>query len=412
MRNRIAIILFVFMLAGSVFGGVYSGGTGEPNDPFIIASANDLNEIGLNDEDWSSYFVMVNDINMADYTATQFNVICGNHAEEGSWYTTFEGVFDGKGHVISNLKIELDREKVGLFGYIGNRGTVKNVSLEAVKVSGESYVGGIAGRNEGVIDNCHVRGNINGISVCGGITGYQGCSSSSNCSFRGQITGTSEIGGIAGRVTGGAGGGAGDNILKCYAMVEITGEQACGGIVGHNTGGNFLMCFSKGTITCLSEAGGFAGVTYDHCGYGGVFRDCYADVTVICSEFAGGFSGTDPGMHGQILNCYCSGKVIYDVNDCDRVGGFIGNDQLYMKQNIANCYFLETAGPDTGSGKSLSEEQMTQQESFAGWDFINVWGIGQGQTYPYLRQYSAADISSDGVVNFADFAILAESWLK
>jgi len=47
-------------------------------------------------------------------------------------------------------------------------------------------------------------------------------------------------------------------------------------------------------------------------------------------------------------------------------------------------------------------------------DFISLsfWGIGQGQTYPYLRQYSAADVSRDGVVNFADFAILADRWLE
>ena len=47
-----------------------------------------------------------------------------------------------------------------------------------------------------------------------------------------------------------------------------------------------------------------------------------------------------------------------------------------------------------------------------GWDFNSVWGIGEGQTYPYLRRYVAADMSGDGVVNFFDLAILAENWLK
>jgi hypothetical protein len=47
----------------------------------------------------------------------------------------------------------------------------------------------------------------------------------------------------------------------------------------------------------------------------------------------------------------------------------------------------------------------------AGWDFVNVWGIGENQTYPYLRRYSAADINQDASVNFLDLALLAENWL-
>ena len=56
---------------------------------------------------------------------------------------------------------------------------------------------------------------------------------------------------------------------------------------------------------------------------------------------------------------------------------------------------------------------MKKESTFAdaGWDFVDVWGIADNQTYPYLRQYSAADMSRDGVVNFVDFAMLADSWL-
>ena len=38
----------------------YSGvGTGEPSNPYQIADANDMNEIGLHPEDWGSQFLMV-----------------------------------------------------------------------------------------------------------------------------------------------------------------------------------------------------------------------------------------------------------------------------------------------------------------------------------------------------------------
>ncbi|GAI76806.1 unnamed protein product, partial [marine sediment metagenome] len=75
----------------------YSGGTGEPNDPYQIAGANDMNEIGTHTEDWGSHFLLVNDINLAEYTGTEFNIIGPNAI------TPFTGVFDGNGHTISNF---------------------------------------------------------------------------------------------------------------------------------------------------------------------------------------------------------------------------------------------------------------------------------------------------------------------
>ncbi|MHC4546355.1 MAG: hypothetical protein ACYSYL_17895 [Planctomycetota bacterium] len=48
----------------------------------------------------------------------------------------------------------------------------------------------------------------------------------------------------------------------------------------------------------------------------------------------------------------------------------------------------------------------------ASWDFINVWDIGENQTYPYLRVCLAGDINKDGIVNFLDIAITANQWLE
>jgi hypothetical protein len=48
----------------------------------------------------------------------------------------------------------------------------------------------------------------------------------------------------------------------------------------------------------------------------------------------------------------------------------------------------------------------------AGWDFINVWNIGENQTYPYLRVYLPSDINKDGIVNFVDVAITTNKWME
>ena len=92
------------------------------------------------------------------------------------------------------------------------------------------------------------------------------------------------------------------------------------------------------------------------------------------------------------------------------MGGFIGDDRT--PKGVFSSYFIETSGPDNGFGEPLSEAQMKQQESFQGWDFVEIWGIGENQTYPYLRIEPAGDLNRDMKVDFTDFAILASHWLE
>jgi hypothetical protein len=62
--------------------------------------------------------------------------------------------------------------------------------------------------------------------------------------------------------------------------------------------------------------------------------------------------------------------------------------------------------------EGLPTSQLQQQSTFTNWDFINVWNIGENQTYPYLRVYLAGDINMDDIVNFFDFAIEADQWMQ
>ena len=54
---------------------------------------------------------------------------------------------------------------------------------------------------------------------------------------------------------------------------------------------------------------------------------------------------------------------------------------------------------------------MKKESTFTDWDFVEVWGIGENQTYPYLRVYPAGDLNHDHSVTFIDFAIFADHWL-
>jgi len=109
----------------------YSGGTGEPSDPYKIATAEDLNDISNHIEDLGKCFVLVNDINLADYTGTQFKIIgryCGYQDPNNKPFT---GVFDGNGHSISNFTYEHHKyDGAGLFGYVDDANAqIKNLTL-------------------------------------------------------------------------------------------------------------------------------------------------------------------------------------------------------------------------------------------------------------------------------------------
>jgi hypothetical protein len=55
---------------------------------------------------------------------------------------------------------------------------------------------------------------------------------------------------------------------------------------------------------------------------------------------------------------------------------------------------------------------MKQQSTFTDWEFIDVWDIGENQTYPFLRTHSADDVNKDGIVDFLDLCIIAEQWME
>jgi hypothetical protein len=112
---------------------------------------------------------------------------------------------------------------------------------------------------------------------------------------------------------------------------------------------------------------------------------------------------------GTLRRCYSTGAVNGSGWD---VGGLVGHNYY---GTVRQCFWdIQTSGQatsDGGTGKTTTEMQTASTFLDAVWDFVNIWGIGENQTYPYLRKYSAADINQDGNVNFLDLAVLAENWL-
>lgn len=80
---------------------------------------------------------------------------------------TFTGILDGLGHTITGLYIDdAEATNQGLFGTL--KGTVKNLKLSGSYINAKEYIGGIAGLNEGTIENCNDKGVILSISTDNG----------------------------------------------------------------------------------------------------------------------------------------------------------------------------------------------------------------------------------------------------
>ncbi|MDC1787164.1 fimbrillin family protein [Bacteroides uniformis] len=189
-----------------------------------------------------------------------------------SFSNKYTGIFDGGGHTIKGLTVTTYDQFVGLFGSIGNAGTVKNVMMEDVQITSNrssGFAGGVAGYSEGTIENCSVSGSVSGTVYVGGVVGAQWEGSITGCSSSATVKGTVYVGGVVGQTNGGA------TLTACYAtgnvIIEIapTKNISGGSLVGFNGGSRGLLaCYATGNVTSTGSStgnvhiGGFLGDNY------------------------------------------------------------------------------------------------------------------------------------------------------
>ena len=202
----------------------------------------------------------------------------------------YTGTFDGGKHTISGLCVS-SGDYAGLFGRIGEKGTVQNLTLDGPTISSTSNIinsaaGAVAGGNDGAIENCHVKG--------------------------GTITSASNSGGMAGVNFG--------TVTGCSSSAEVKGSAA-GGVVGGNfanlgLSATVTACYATGSVTATNgSAGGVVGRNSYGPGLQGAVTACYATGTVTATgSTAGGVVGsnTSNNFTGTITACYWSGSVADD----------------------------------------------------------------------------------------------------
>jgi hypothetical protein len=165
------LCLLSLFAANSAFA--YSGGTGEPENPYKIASPNDLFQLGAEVNDYNKSFILTSDINLAAYVFSD-SVIAKT---TDPYPHPFNGFFDGNNHIIKNLTMNNigGNGALGLFGSV-YLGTIKNLGIEDVNFIGlGGYIGSLACSNSGTITNCYstVKFSVGGNTAhIGGLAGY------------------------------------------------------------------------------------------------------------------------------------------------------------------------------------------------------------------------------------------------
>ena len=248
----LSFIIFTFFAAFPAPALAELQGEGTPDAPYLIATADDLDEFrdivnGSGDYDGianlNAHAKLTADIDLSQLTDEAQK---SNWTPIGPYYSNpYTGTFDGCGYTISNLSINGEWNSAGLFGYVG--GTVKNLTVSgSVTADSCSYAGGIAGtiymNNSGSVENCVSHCNVSGGDSNGGIVGYVYSGGTvKNCINYGTVSNGDFNGGIVGYVYS---GGPVKNCIN-YGTVSST---IYGGVVGCNHIGTVKNCaYQNGT---------------------------------------------------------------------------------------------------------------------------------------------------------------------
>ena len=257
-------------------------------------------------------------------------------------------------------------QQINVGGFAGfHRGTIEycDADVDMSEIQGQ-YIGGFSGympSDDGMADNCTVKGSVRGNNYTGGFVGViDKALSITNCQvLEGTVVvGQSTAGGFAAQIKAGV-------VEDCSAHVDLRCRGGNdGGFVGALTGGTVQKCSAAGSMSLVSGSnnvfGGFAGyvngVDLTKCSstvdisvarsyVGGLVGDfqtantvseCFYNGTISGPyNIKGGLIGTTQAVAVVITNCYTAGELV-GSSGTQIYGGIVG--ELKTDASVSNCY--------------------------------------------------------------------------
>lgn len=384
----------------------YSGGSGEPNNPYKITTAEDLNDIGNHIEDFNKCFIMTADISLSGYSGSKFNAIGPNTT------TPFTGIFDGNGHTISNL---YHTSSGAIFPVVmGEQAAIVGVRLFNVRIDvGDVSCGSLVGYlRDGRVENCYTtRPDVSNTSnYCGGLIGQARYAYVGNCHcWNGNVLSEGDAGGLIGFSHF-------VSVYRCSSFADVSGKYNTGGLIGtcgaNGDGGGYISeCFSLGTLKGGGwyRVGGLIGVVN-----GGCIVNCYSNANMETGRHKGGLIGWIV-VRGTVINSYYSGYMKY-VSVIP--GGFVESIQSNGHMGYAdvlNCFWdIDVSGTTSsrGGGTGKTTEEMKDAQTFSLWGAgCDAWVIDSGNDYPRLAWEQTQGETIENTVCYEGQGTLAEPYL-
>ena len=203
----------------------FSGGNGSTENPYLIETPEQLDAIRNN---LSANYKLLNNIDL-EYDTQNKNGEFYNNGDGWKQIDNFYGTFDGNGYLILNLYGSSSKNLHGLFRVL--EGIVKNLGIYNLDIDAYSDVGGVAGVNNGTIENTYVSGIIEGHENIGGIAGVNS-GIIQNCYNTANVVGQYNVGGICGENS------SNGKIANVYNVGHIGADlnDTVANIVGKNSG--------------------------------------------------------------------------------------------------------------------------------------------------------------------------------
>ncbi len=243
---------------------------------------------------------------------------------------TFGGIFDGQGHTISDSYIENGISYTGLFCNVQETGIIQNLNVHgAVRPTGDqTFVGGIAGSNSGLIIGCSFKGVVQGKDYVGGITGMNALTGVINdCTAEGYIHGVHFTGGVAGENMG--------YIINCANKTDVnTSTKDTKISIDAMTNINKLLSVIKNndktpeeanTDNIISDTGGIAGLSI------GIISKCINDGVVGYEHVGYNVGGIAGRQSGYVLSCSNNGKI----QGRKDIAGIVGQAEPYITLDLS-----------------------------------------------------------------------------
>lgn len=257
-------------LTGGIEVSETLAGHGTEKDPFRISSLADLmlfreavnakagvikDSDGLNVTGRTAHYILTTDLDLSP--------LCSKESGK-SWtpigyydvndYRYFSGSFDGGGHEISNLYINVDDSNQALFGTL-SKASVRNLTVSG-NVSAVSVVALLCSEAEDVIiENCLAKGKVNAVYYhAGGLVGYCGGTTFTYCRNEATVSGKRYIGGISGNCQ------ISTYLENCTNVGKVSCEEEYGGgIAGYADGTKVFDGVNLATVEGGTRIGGISG---------------------------------------------------------------------------------------------------------------------------------------------------------